>query len=106
MESALSLVLSLCPDDDDDDDLYFLFFLFLLLLSCGHFFSPPFPSLDFPTEVRWLYNLQWLLTELHISPSHEGILQLHEITFVIIHILVFSGTAEVAGAGQWLRLVA
>lgn len=68
MESALSLVLLLCPDDDDDD-FYFLFFLFLLLLSCGRFFSPPFPSLDFPTEVRWLYNLQWLLTELHISPS-------------------------------------
>ena len=74
MESGLSLVLLLCPDDDDDDDddFYFLFFLFLLLLSCGHFFSAPFPSLDFLTEVQWLYNLQWLLTELHISPSsHE-----------------------------------
>lgn len=87
-----------------------IFISFSSSFSCScpvaHFFSPPFPSLDFPTEVRWLYNLQWLLTELHISPSHEGILQLHEITFVIIHILVFSGTAEVAGAGKWLRLVA
>ncbi|KAF2979435.1 hypothetical protein EK904_012021 [Melospiza melodia maxima] len=51
MESALSLVLFLCPDDDDDDnddDFYFLSFLLLSLLSCGHFFSPPSPFPGFP----------------------------------------------------------
>lgn len=110
MESTLSLVLLLCHDDDDDDNFYCLFFLFLLLslLSCGGFFSSPFPSPDFPTEVRWLYNLQWLLTELPVSPSsHEGILQLHEITiFVTICVLVFWGQAEWQGLGAgWLSLL-
>lgn len=78
------------------------------LLSCGGFFSSPFPSPDFPTEVRWLYNLQWLLTELPVSPSsHEGILQLHEITiFVTICVLVFWGQAEWQGLGAgWLSLL-
>lgn len=107
MESALSLVLLLCPDDDDDDDFYFLFFLLLLLLSCGRFFSPPSPSQDSPTGVRWLYNLQWLFSEFHISPpSHEGILQLHEITALVIISGCFWGRAEVAGAGQCRGFVA
>lgn len=105
MESALSLVLFLCPDDDDD--FYFLFFLLLLLLSCGHFFSPPSPPLDFPTGVRWLYNLQWLFSEFHISlPSHGGILQLHEITTFVIILGVSGGEQRWQGAGQWQGLVA
>lgn len=67
----------------------------------------PSPSLGFPTGVRWLYNLQWLFPEFHISPpSHEGISQLHEFTTFVIISGHFWGRAEVAGAGQWRGLVA